>query len=468
MLDREIRERFKEFQKRTGKYRDLEIDNVRFEKIYLNNENYFEINPKKSQIDDKLLKKNIDVSFVPLASINPILGEIEKHEIRKILDVRNGYTYFQENDVIFTKVTPSMENGNFAIASNLINGIGFGSSEYHIFRCKNVHSKLLWFLFRADFFRNRAKKTMKGTGNLKRVPLYFFSTQYIPIPKPLNQKYTSFKLQEAIVEFLEFWKEEYTDIHRKQVAKKKPIYENIKKIIIQNTFKYDKFLVDKFEEFAKNNNYNLNLINISFSKKNFFIEKQQNLLLPKKLEKNQQLILNNSKENGLPVFTGAKNILCYVDKKNYLNKIFIPNIKNPDISFANNGDGSAGRNFFIHYKPYFVNQERTIISFKNDNDYYSLYIYYFIKDMREKYDMNRNNRPTPKDLPKFNIDIQKPLYINNYTSKEIQQILVEFWETIIGQIDKQLEKYQRILEVADIIDRGFLYRTFNKIDWSKK
>ena len=36
MLDREIRERFKEFQKRTGKYRDLEIDNVWFEKKTLN------------------------------------------------------------------------------------------------------------------------------------------------------------------------------------------------------------------------------------------------------------------------------------------------------------------------------------------------------------------------------------------------------------------------------------------------
>jgi hypothetical protein len=56
----------------------------------------------------------------------------------------------------------------------------------------------------------------------------------------------------------------------------------------------------------------------------------------------------------------------------------------------------------------------------------------------------------------------------NISSKSLQKLLVEFWETIIGQIDKQLENYQRILEVADIIDRGFLYRTFNKIDWSKK
>jgi len=35
MLDREVRAKFKEFQGRTGKYEDLDIDEVRFDKILL-------------------------------------------------------------------------------------------------------------------------------------------------------------------------------------------------------------------------------------------------------------------------------------------------------------------------------------------------------------------------------------------------------------------------------------------------
>ena len=227
-------------------------------------------------------------------------------------------------------------------------------------------------------------------------------------------------------------------------------------------------MVEKFNNFSQNRGYNLVLQNISFIETNFFEEKQKNLLLPKKLEKNQQLILENSVKEGIPVYSGGKEKICYVDKNKYLSKVFIPLEKNPDISFANNGDGSAGRNFFIHKTPYFINQERTVISFKNDSDYYSLYIYYFIKDMRNKYNMNRNNRPTPKDLPSFNIQIQKPLKTNEYTSKEIQQIIVDFWEDLMGQIDKQLKIYKRMSEVVENIDKAFLYRTFTKMEWSEK
>ena len=466
-LDKEIIEKFKEFQEKTGKHSELYIEDVEFEKIYLNDDNYFEINPKKSEIHTELFTRNIDVSFVPLHNINAKTGILNSSETRKINDVKKGYTYFKEGDVIFTKVTPSMENGNFAIAKGLVNGIGFGSSEYYVFRCKKVHNKLLWFLFRTDHFREKAKKTMRGSGGLKRVPLDFFSTQYIPIPKDLNKFYSSYQIQEAIVEFLEFWKEGYTDLVRENTNKKISIYKTIKKLVVKNTFKYDEFLVDNFDKFAKEKGYDISLQKIEFVEYDFFKKNNKNLFLPKKLEKNQQLILENSVEDGVPVYSGGKEKLCDVDKNRYLNKVFIPNEDNPDISFANNGDGSAGKNFFIHTKPYFVNQERTVISFKNDDEHYSLYVYYLIQDMRDKYNMNRENRPTPKDLPKFGIKIQKPLPVHEYSSKDLQHLLVEFWQTIIKQIDKNLSMYNRMLELADIIDKAFLYRTFSEIEWSK-
>jgi len=125
-------------------------------------------------------------------------------EEKPLNQVYKGYTYFKEEDIIFTKVTPSMENGNFAIAKNLINGIGFGSSEYHIVRCqKNVYNKLVWLFFRSDFLKEIAKKTMRGSGGLQRVPKEFFDKQTIPLPKP-HKSYTSYDIQKILVEFLEY------------------------------------------------------------------------------------------------------------------------------------------------------------------------------------------------------------------------------------------------------------------------
>jgi len=40
-------------------------------------------------------------------------------------------------DVIFAKITPCMENGKVAIVNNLKNGIGFGSTEFHVVRFIN-------------------------------------------------------------------------------------------------------------------------------------------------------------------------------------------------------------------------------------------------------------------------------------------------------------------------------------------
>jgi len=467
MLDTEVIEKFKEFQKKTGKYQDLVIEDIQFEKVSLSNSEYFELNPKKSEIDEELIKDNILVSFVPLPNIDKEFGVMDTSIKRNIQDVKKGYTYFKEGDVIFTKVTPSMENGNFAIANSLFNGIGFGSSEYYIFRCKKVYNKFLWFLFRADFFKKRAKKVMKGAGGLKRVPLEFFDTEYIPIPKDLNEKYTSLEVQKIIIEFLEEWRIKYTDIYRKTVIYQKPIMEKIKNALVPATFIYERTLQHSFNNFLKNKRINIKLEDIKFKEIEFFIEKIDDLKSSKKLEKNQNLILKKASNNGLPVYTGALKLLCKIEKEDYPNKVFSPNPDNPDISFANNGDGSAGRNFFIHYDEYFVNQERTVVTFNKDKKFYSLYVLNQINTMRDKFNMNRTNRPTPKDLPKFGIKIKIPFH-NKYETILIQRLLVEFWTNIIENIETNIENIDKIDNLTDKIDEAFLYRTFNKIDWSNK
>src|SRR6266567_1432904 len=49
-----------------------------------------------------------------------------------------GYTAFRDNDVLFAKITPCMENGKGALVSGLLSGCGIGSTEFHVLRAKSV------------------------------------------------------------------------------------------------------------------------------------------------------------------------------------------------------------------------------------------------------------------------------------------------------------------------------------------
>jgi type I restriction enzyme S subunit len=73
-------------------------------------------------------------SFVPMEAVDDFSGRIERTLVRPIREVAKGYTPFAENDVIVAKITPCMEKGKAAMARNLRNGIGFGSTEFHVLR----------------------------------------------------------------------------------------------------------------------------------------------------------------------------------------------------------------------------------------------------------------------------------------------------------------------------------------------
>src|SRR5882757_9636985 len=55
---------------------------------------------------------------------------------KQLSEVMASYTYFEDNDVLLAKVTPCFENGKAGIARNLLNGVGFGSSEFYVLRCR--------------------------------------------------------------------------------------------------------------------------------------------------------------------------------------------------------------------------------------------------------------------------------------------------------------------------------------------
>lgn len=123
------------------------------------------------------------VTFVPMSAIDEHSGVISKPETRSFTEVAKGYTCFRERDLLFAKVTPCMENGKVAIARNLENGLGFGSTEFHVLRpTEAVLPEYVLSFIRQKAFRDRAASAFVGTGGLQRVPPDFLSRVKIPLP----------------------------------------------------------------------------------------------------------------------------------------------------------------------------------------------------------------------------------------------------------------------------------------------
>jgi type I restriction enzyme S subunit len=132
---------------------------------------------------DRQIALNSKISFVPMMGVNEQTGKIIFSEERTFREVSKGYTPFIENDVLFAKITPCMENGKSAIASHLINGIGFGSTEFHVLRpTKLTTSEWIFWLIRKKEFRQLASKSFTGTAGQQRVPTSFLENFPVPIP----------------------------------------------------------------------------------------------------------------------------------------------------------------------------------------------------------------------------------------------------------------------------------------------
>ena len=130
-----------------------------------------EINPRRPSIQRS---DDAPTSFVPMAAVDEVEGRFAEIHTRPYGEVKRGYTYFEENDVVFAKITPCMENGKAAIARSLIDGFGFGTTEFHVFRPKpGVLPEWLHRYVRQSDFRREAKERFRGAVGQQRVPQDF-------------------------------------------------------------------------------------------------------------------------------------------------------------------------------------------------------------------------------------------------------------------------------------------------------
>ena len=177
------------------------------------------------------LKGTDEVSFLPMEDLNIRERNTIPHKSRTLSEVHGSYTFFAEGDVLLAKVTPCFENGKMGIASNLLNGVGFGSSEYIVFRTtKSMINSYLFYVLMSSRFISGGKKQMLGACGLKRLSKEYVESFQIPLP-PLS-------VQKEIVARLDKLSK---DVKRLEANYKQIIAncDELKKSILKKTFEGD-------------------------------------------------------------------------------------------------------------------------------------------------------------------------------------------------------------------------------------
>ena len=147
-------------------------------------------NPRTKSFNDE------PVVFLPMERVHTD-GTIDQALKLPYSQLKAGYTYFEENDVLVAKVTPCFENGKIVLIKDLATPVGFGSTEFIVIR-PNVEKVFPLFLYYVLYnypLRSIGKHFMTSAVGLKRVPTEFVKNFQIPIP--------SYQEQMHIVNFLD-------------------------------------------------------------------------------------------------------------------------------------------------------------------------------------------------------------------------------------------------------------------------
>ena len=139
-----------------------------------------EMNPKETITKGHLGKK------IGMDKLQPFSRDVLEYEIAEF----NGGSKFRNGDTIMARITPCLENGKTAMINILDeNEVGFGSTEYIVFRAKEGFTTpdFVYYLIISSFVRNPAIKSMVGSSGRQRVQLDVLQALEVSVP-PLDEQ----------------------------------------------------------------------------------------------------------------------------------------------------------------------------------------------------------------------------------------------------------------------------------------
>lgn len=129
------------------------------------------------------------ISFVPMESIDEQNGTIVNPKTILYSNIK-GFTKFQNGDLLWAKITPCMQNGKSAIARELVNGVGCGSTEFYVLRPKsnNLLIEYIHYILRDRRILESARNSFGGSAGQQRVSSSYLKSIKIPLPPKAVQQ----------------------------------------------------------------------------------------------------------------------------------------------------------------------------------------------------------------------------------------------------------------------------------------
>lgn len=153
------------------------------------------------------------------------------------------------------------------------------------------------------------------------------------------------------------------------------------------------------------------------------------------------------RKGDVPVYSAARVPVCAIKELAHL-PIFASET-DPVISFASNGDGSAGRNFIIHTQPFYIKAERIALRPKR-KDIVLMFVLSQIFDIKRKYRYSRTFLANKQNLKIVTINF--PQNKDGSFCVDEQKAIAAQFEMIMQLRSEMANKYEQLCNIAVDID----------------
>ncbi len=269
----------------------------------------------------------------------------------------------------------------------------------------------------------------------------------IMIPEPVDG-YSSLEIQEAIVEFIDYQKAQTENLTHKMTLLKHDISKTAR-VILSKVFEMkDPFISEQFDNWAKLKSYNVtssdfNFISVSLSDTNYFkFVKGKNHYIKS---------YNTSHPGDIPLATGSvknKSIAYYVEAINEDDVVRIN-----CVSFNKDGDTK------VFYRDFPFAMDRHHVAILPENNINALYLYFSMLNILNhvQYEWGENTASV-ENMSTHTINT--PDITTNYSSNELQEILSEFIGTFNVWKKKMLNLANSVQDKSNMLDKVFLNEVF--------
>ena len=111
-------------------------------------------------------------------------------QIKKWKSIKNGFTHFENGDLVIAKITPCFENRKSTIIKNLPNNIGAGTTELHVIKnyVAELNLNYLLLIVKTADFISKGIKSFTGTAGQQRISKNYIEEYLVPLPPIQEQK----------------------------------------------------------------------------------------------------------------------------------------------------------------------------------------------------------------------------------------------------------------------------------------